>query len=76
MMKGVRIAGIALLAAGALSLLFGVFTYTKDAYRLHVGDLQLTVKDRETVHIPIWVSLGSLAAGGVLLVVPRRTHGV
>jgi hypothetical protein len=75
MMNGIRIAGIGLIAAGVLGLLFGAFTFTRDAHRLHVGSLELMLKDRETVYVPTWVSLGALAAGGLLLVVPGRKRG-
>ena len=75
MTRAIRIAGIALIAAGALGLLAGAFTYARDAYRLNRGGLELMLEDRGTVYVPTWVSLGALAAGGLLLVVPGRKHG-
>jgi uncharacterized membrane protein len=33
----------------------------------------MTVKDRETVNVPVWVGVVLVVAGGLMLVVPRRT---
>ena len=72
-MSGVKIAAIALVVAGALGLLYGSFSYTKETHKGHLGPIELTVKDRERVNIPVWVGVGALVAGGLLLIVPRRT---
>ncbi len=71
-MSTVKIAAIVLMVAGALGLLYGTFTYTKETHRAQVGPLELTVKDKETVNIPVWVGVGALVVGGALLVLPRR----
>jgi TRAP-type C4-dicarboxylate transport system permease small subunit len=71
-MKPIRIAGIALLVAGALGLLYGTFSYTKETHRAQLGALELTVKDRETVNVPVWAGVAALVAGGLLLFVPGR----
>ena len=71
-MSTVKIAAIVLMVAGALGLLYGTFTYTKETHKAKVGPLELTVKDKETVNIPVWVGVGALVVGGVLLVLPRR----
>lgn len=71
-MSTVKIAAIVLMVAGALGLLYGTFTYTKDTHKAQVGPLELTVKDKETVNIPVWLGVGAIVVGGVLLVLPRR----
>jgi len=71
-MSTVKIAAIVLVVAGALSLLYGRFSYTKETHRANVGGLELSVKDRETVNIPVWVGVGALVAGGLMLVLPKR----
>ena len=71
-MSTVKIAAIVLMVAGALGLLYGTFTYTKETHKAKVGPLELTVKDKETVNIPVWVGVGALVVGGVLLVLPGR----
>ena len=37
-----------------------------------VGPLQVNVKEKETVNIPVWAGIFAVVAGGVLLFV-RRT---
>lgn len=71
-MSTVRIAGIVLMLAGALGLLYGTFSYPKESHKAQLGALELTVKDRETVNIPVWAGVGALVAGGLMLVLPKR----
>jgi len=71
-MSSMKIAAIVLIVAGALGLLYGSFSYTKDTHTAKVGSLSLSVKDRETVNIPVWAGVAAVVAGGLLLVVPRR----
>ncbi len=66
-MDGIKILAIALIVAGSLGLAYGGFTYTKDTDEIKLGPLELTVKDKETVNIPVWAGVVVLAAGVVLL---------
>lgn len=66
-MNSTKIAAIVLIAAGVLGLVYGGFTYTKETHRADFGPLQLTVKDKETVSIPVWAGVGAIAVGVVLL---------
>jgi hypothetical protein len=74
-MNTIKFAGIALIVAGALGLFYGAFSYTKESSRLHIGSLELTLKDKKTVNIPVWAGVAAVVAGGALLVVPRRKWG-
>ena len=60
--------GIALLIAGVLGLVYGGFSYTKDTTAVKLGPIELTVKERQTVNIPLWAGIASIVAGGALLV--------
>jgi len=66
-MNSIRIIAIVLLVAGTLGLAYGGFSYTKDTTALKVGPLELSVKEKETVNIPIWAGVGAIVAGGLLL---------
>jgi TRAP-type C4-dicarboxylate transport system permease small subunit len=66
-MNGIRIVGIALLVAGALALAYGSFSYTKETTAVKVGPLELSVKEKETVNIPLWAGVGAIVVGGLLL---------
>ena len=68
-MNGVKIAAIVLIAAGFLGLVYGSFTYTKETHDAKLGPLELSVKDKETVIIPVWAGVGAIVLGGGLLLV-------
>ena len=67
-----RMAGIALLIAGVLGLIYGSFTYTKETHETKIGPIELSVKDKETVNIPGWAGVAAIALGGGLLVLGSR----
>lgn len=71
-MSGFKLAGVVLIVLGALALGYGTFTYTKDTHRAKLGALELVVKDRETVRVPIWAGVAAVVAGGAMLLVPRK----
>jgi hypothetical protein len=67
-----RIGALALLVAGVLALVYGNFSYTKETHEAKIGSLELSVKDRETVNIPIWAGIAAIVAGGGLLLMAGR----
>lgn len=71
-MRTVKILAIALIAAGTLGLVYGAFSYTRETHDAKVGSLEVTVKEKEKVNIPVWASVGAIAAGTILLVVGRK----
>ncbi len=62
-----KIAGFLLLLAGALALAYGGFSYTKDSTAVKLGPVELTVKEKKTVNVPVWAGIGAIVLGGVLL---------
>jgi hypothetical protein len=62
-----KIVGIVLIVAGTLALAYGGFTYTKDSHDVKLGPIKLTVKEQETVNVPIWAGAGGIAIGVLLL---------
>ena len=68
-MNGSKFAALLLIIAGVLSLAYGGFTYTKETHETKLGPIELTVKDKETVNIPVWAGAGAIIAGVMLLVV-------
>ena len=63
-----RLIGMVLIVAGALGLLYGGFSYTRETTGLKLGPLELKVQERERVNVPMLVSAGAIAAGIFLLV--------
>jgi TRAP-type C4-dicarboxylate transport system permease small subunit len=72
-MSVVKIVGIVLIAAGILGLVYGGFSYTKETHEATIGSLELSVKDKETVNVPVWAGVGAIVVGGILLLVPKKS---
>ncbi len=67
-MNPIRIAGIALIVAGAIALAYGGFSYTKQTDVVKVGPIELSVREKQTFNVPLWAGLAALAIGvGLLL---------
>jgi multidrug transporter EmrE-like cation transporter len=71
-MNASRIIGIVLIVAGALGLAYGSFSYTKDTHTAKIGPLQLSVKEKETINVPVWAGVAAIVAGGFLLLAGSR----
>ena len=71
-MTPARIIGIVLIVAGLLGLVYQQFSFTKETHQAKIGPLELSVKEKETVNVPLWASLGAVGAGVVLLVTGGR----
>jgi len=67
-MNPTRIAGIVLIIAGCLGLIYGGFSYTKQTTGLKLGPLELKVQEKQTVNVPLIVSGGAIVLGVFLLV--------
>jgi len=71
-MNSLKMLGIVLLLAGVLALAYGGFSYTKDTTAVKLGPVELSVKEKETVNIPVWAGAGAVLAGGLLLLMGSR----
>jgi drug/metabolite transporter (DMT)-like permease len=71
-MNTVRIAAIVLIVAGVLGLIYGGFSYTKETHDAKLGPLELSVKEKERVNIPVWAGVGAIAAGTLLLLLRKK----
>ena len=66
-MNPMKMIGIVLLVAGALALIYGGFSYTRNSTALKVGPLEVQVKEKETVNVPLWAGIGAIVVGGLML---------
>lgn len=71
-MNAVKIAAIVLIVAGVLGLVYGSFSYTKETHEATLGPIQLSIKDKQTVNVPVWAGVGAIVIGGVLLLFGSR----
>ncbi|AUB81957.1 hypothetical protein [Candidatus Thiodictyon syntrophicum] len=70
-MNAMKLVAVALIVAGALGLAYGRFSYTKETQQAQIGPLELTVSDQQTINIPVWAGAAAIAAGLLLLVIPK-----
>lgn len=68
----VKILGVLLIVAGVAGLVYGSFSYTKETHQTKLGPIQLSIKEQETIPIPVWISVAAIAAGTILLVINRK----
>ncbi len=66
-MTPVKIVAIVLIVAGALALVYGGFSFTKETHKAEIGPLKLQVQEKERVNVPQWAGLGAIVLGVVLL---------
>jgi hypothetical protein len=66
-MSSTKIIAIVLIVAGVLGLAYGKFTYTKETHDAKIGPVEFSVKDKETVNIPMWLGVGAIVVGAGLL---------
>lgn len=71
-MNAIKMVAIVLIGAGVLALVYGSFTYTKETHDIKLGPIEMSIKDKETVNIPVWAGVGSIVIGGLLLVFGAR----
>jgi hypothetical protein len=71
-MNAAKVVAIVLIIAGALGLVYQQFSFTKETTQAKLGPLELTVKEKQTVNVPLWISLGAIGIGVVLLVTGRK----
>ncbi len=71
-MNPIKLAGLALVVLGALGLGYGSFVYTKDTHDVKLGPLELSVKEKETVNVPVWAGVAAILLGGLLFFGARK----
>lgn len=71
-MNAMKIAGVVLVLLGLAGFFTGGFSFTKDKTAAKIGPIELTVKERESINIPQWLSLGAVALGAIVLVAGFR----
>lgn len=66
-MNPIKIAGVVLIVAGAIGLGLGSFSWTKETQQAKLGPIELSVKEKQTLNVPVWAGVGAIVIGGLLL---------
>lgn len=69
-MNIIKMGALVLIAAGILGLTYGGFWYARETRTAKLGAIELSISNRETVNMPVWVGVGAIIVGGLLLLVP------
>ena len=73
-MNAYTIVAIVLIVAGILGLVYGKFSYTKESQGAKLGPIELTIKEKQTVNVPVWAGAGSIVLGAAMLVFALMKH--
>ena len=71
-MNSIKLVGVVLIVLGALGLVYGGFSYTKDTQEVKLGPLEFSVKEKKDVNIPMWAGIAAIVAGGLMLVMGKK----
>lgn len=71
-MNATKLAGIVLIVAGCLGLIYGGFSYTRETTGVQLGPIALKVEEKQSVNVPLIVSGGAVVLGIFLLAFKRK----
>jgi TRAP-type C4-dicarboxylate transport system permease small subunit len=71
-MNTIKLLGLVILVSGILGLMYGSFSYTKNTEEAKIGSLAISVKDKQTFNIPVWMGVGGIVLGSAFLVTGYR----
>ncbi len=71
-MSPIKVLAFVLIVVGVLGLAYGGFTYTKATHEAKLGPIELSIKDKQTVNVPVWAGVGAIVIGGALLLFGGR----
>jgi hypothetical protein len=66
-----KIIAVLLLVMGVLTLTYGGFNYVRQSHQANIGSLHVSVDEQRHVNLPVWMGVGALVLGGILLL-PRK----
>jgi drug/metabolite transporter (DMT)-like permease len=71
-MTPLKLLGAVLIALGLAGLIYGGFSYTKNTHDIKLGPIELSVKEKESVNVPMWAGVAAIVGGAALLLFGGR----
>ena len=71
-MNTVKSTAIVLIVAGVLGLGYVRFSFTKQTHDVKLWPIEMSVKEKETINVPVWAGVGAIAIGAALLLLGGR----
>ncbi|MBF0544285.1 MAG: hypothetical protein HQM08_07625 [Candidatus Riflebacteria bacterium] len=66
-MNILKLSAIMLIIAGILGLVYGGFNTNQIITEARLGPIELSIRQKKTIEIPAWASVGAILVGGLLL---------
>jgi len=66
-MNLLRLTAILIIIGGTLGLVYGSFTYTKETRETKLGPIDMSIKEKETINVPVWAGAGAITFGSLIL---------
>jgi hypothetical protein len=66
-MNPTKIIALILIIGGALGLAYGGFSYSRKTTVAEIGPIEINTHTHHKVNVPIWVGIGGIAIGALLL---------
>ena len=71
-MNALKITALIMIIGGVLGLAYGGFSYTKDTQQVKLGPIEMSVKEKERVNVPVWAGAGLVILGSALLIIENK----
>lgn len=62
-----KLAALVLIVLGVLGLIYGGITYTSETHSAKIGSMEISVKEKKTVNVPLWAGAAAVIVGAGLL---------
>jgi len=71
-MNPLRVIGLILVFLGILALGLGHLSFTRSTHQIQIGPIELAVKEKQDIELPVWAGVSAIVVGGVLMVLGGR----
>ncbi len=62
-----KLIAVALILLGVLGLIYGGITYTRETHTARIGSMEISIKEKKTVNVPLWAGAAAVLVGAGLL---------
>ncbi|MGH9441167.1 MAG: hypothetical protein ACRD16_02720 [Thermoanaerobaculia bacterium] len=62
-----KMLALVLIVLGVLGLIYGGITYTQETHSAKIGSMEISIKEKKTVNVPLWAGAAAVLVGAGLL---------
>jgi hypothetical protein len=71
-MNAVKVVALLMIVAGAIGMVYGRLSFTKDVRRATFGPFSIVTREPHDIVIPVWAAACSIVIGGLVLMTSKR----